>query len=206
MSRSFATVVLGAFLLFALGCATTTFESTWKNPDAQVVNPAGKVVAAVFVSADESRRRAAEDALVRDLNARGAHGVAAYTLLPPSIHANSEQARERFKAAGVEGVVTMRVISSKDRFTYTPGYMTFPPYYDRFSGYWGYGWGTVYEPGYLQTDTIVSVETLVYSLTQDKLLWAGTSRTTNPTDLDKFVNEIADAAAKAMTQQGLLTK
>ena len=54
------------------------------------------------------------------------------------------------------------------------------PYYGSFYGYWGYGWGAVYDPGYLRTDTVVMVETLIYSVTQDKLVWAGHSKTTNP--------------------------
>jgi hypothetical protein len=103
----------------------------------------------------------------------------------------------------------MRVIGEKQRVSYTPGYYApgypgFPPYYMRFSGYWGYGWGAVYEPGYLTTDTVVSVETLVYSLTQDKLLWAGTSKTTNPAKVGPFVSELGEAVANEMTKQGLL--
>ena len=71
-----------------------------------------------------------------------------------------------------------------------------------FGPYWGYGWGTAYSPGYLTTDTIVSVETLVYSLTDDKLLWASSSRTTNPGNLDQLIREVADATAKEMAKQG----
>jgi hypothetical protein len=79
-----------------------------------------------------------------------------------------------------------------------------PAYYGAFGPYWGYGWGAVYQPGYLQSDTVVSVETLVYSLTRDKLLWASTSRTTDPRGLDNLVTEVANATAKEMIRQGLL--
>lgn len=63
---------------------------------------------------------------------------------------------------------------------------------------------TVHSPGYLQTDTLLSVEALVYSLARDKLLWASTSRTTDPGGIDNLVTEVADATAKEMTKQGLL--
>jgi hypothetical protein len=206
MSRLLRIVILGAAVLGLSACVTTTtFDSTWKAPDAQPVSPVGKSIAAVFVSRDESRRRAGEDALAADLTKRGAHGIAAYTLLPNDQRENVEAARERLKAAGASGVVVMRVIGKDQKVTYTPGYAsTFPVYYAGFGPYWSYGWRTVYEPGYLQSDTVVSVETLVYSLIQDKLLWAGTSRTTNPANLDSLVNEVADAVAKEMSKQGLL--
>ena len=51
---------------------------------------------------------------------------------------------------------------------------------------------------------MISVETLVYSLLQDKLLWGGTSRTTNPADLNSLIKEVADATAAEMTKEGLL--
>lgn len=81
MPRICSALILGAALLALGGCATTTFTSTWKAPDAKTFNPAGRTIAAVFVSDNDSNRRAAEDALARDLNARGARGVPAYTLL-----------------------------------------------------------------------------------------------------------------------------
>jgi hypothetical protein len=41
-------------------------------------------------------------------------------------------------------------------------------------------------------------------LDQDKLLWASTSRTTNPKDLATLVTEVAAATVAEMTKQGLL--
>ena len=56
----------------------------------------------------------------------------------------------------------------------------------------------------IYTDTIVTVETLVYSMKQNKLVWAGQSQTTNPSKVDAFVKEVVTAAAKEMKKQGLL--
>jgi len=192
---SVALVTLGA-------CATTTFTSTWRDPAAPPIDPVGKTVCAVFVSPDQSKRRAGEDQLAADLTAHGARGIPAYTIVPAG-RGDGEAARAAFKAAGCNGAVTMRVVGKDQQINYTPG-MVMPGYYRGFGPYWGYGWGAAYSPGYLTTDTIVSVETLVYSLTQDKLLWASTSRTTNPGNLDKLVNEVAVSTAKEMQKQGLL--
>jgi hypothetical protein len=190
-------------VLLLAACASTTFTSTWKAPDVQALKPAGKTIAAVFVSRNESRRRSAEDLLAADISRRGAHGVAAYALLPDDLRGDGAAARAKLKAAGVDGVVVMRVVGRDQRVSYTPAYVM-PAYYGAFGPYWGYGWGSVYQPGYLQSDTVVSVETLVYSLTRDQLLWASTSRTTNPRDLDNLVSEVADATTREMIRQELL--
>ncbi len=202
MHKTLKNAVLLAMAALA-ACATTTFTSTWKAPGTAPLNPVGKTVAAVFVSRDEAKRRAGEDALAADLTRRGATGVPAYTLVPDAMRGNGEQARAALKAAGANGAVVMRVVGHDQQINYSPG-MAVPMYYNGFGPYWGYGWGMAYEPGYLTTDTVVSVETLVYSLTQDKLLWASTSRTTNPRNLDALINEVAEATAREMQNQGML--
>ena len=63
-------------------------------------NPAGKTIAAVFVSGDERNWHGAEDALAKDLNARGAHAVPGYTLLPNGIRGDAEDRLARLKQAG----------------------------------------------------------------------------------------------------------
>ncbi len=200
---TFRVTTLALLAISLAGCATTTFTSTWRDPATPPINPVGKTVCAVFVSRDESKRRAGEDQLAADLTMHGAKGIPAYTILPDAMRGDGEAARAAFRAAGCNGAVTMRVVGKDQVLNYTPG-MAMPGPYRGFGPYWGYGWGAAYSPGYLSTDTIVSVETLVYSLVQDKLLWASTSRTTNPGNLDKLVNEVAVATAKEMQKQGLL--
>jgi hypothetical protein len=56
----------------------------------------------------------------------------------------------------------------------------------------------------MQTDQIVSVESLVYSVSQGKLLWAGQSETTNPEDLESFVNELVSAVGSELRKKGLI--
>ena len=202
MSQMLRTITIAAVVLLA-ACGTTTFTSTWKAPGTAQINPIGKKVAAVFVSRNEGQRRAGEDALAADLTQRGAIGIPAYSVVPDGLRGDGEAARQRLKDSGANGAVIMRVVAKDQQITYTPG-MSVPAYYGGFSPYWGYGWGRAYDPGTITTDTYVSVETLVYSLQPDKLLWASTSRTANPKNLDTLIKEVADATAKEMAKEGLL--
>jgi hypothetical protein len=199
-------VKLTAFVILSLGvtgCATTRFTSTWKAPDARPVHLSGQRVLAVCLSASPAKRLAAEDILARELTERGAQGVASYTLFSAEQVKDVEKVKARLLDEGFDGVVTLRVVGQQQRVAYTPGAWT-GPYYGGFRGYWGYGWGAVYEPGYLSTETVVSVETLIYSVKQDKLLWAGVSETTDPSKLDGFIGELADAVGDEMKKAGLL--
>ena len=202
MSKTLGAFTTAAAVLCITACGTTTFTSTWKDPATPTLNPIGRTVAAVFVTRDEAKRRAGEDALAADLTARGAKGVPAYTLVPDSVRGDGEKARAALKAAGANGAVVMRVVGKDQQINDTrradAGVL------QRFWPVLGLRVGHGLSPPTVTTDTIISVETLVYSLTQDKLLWASTSRTTNPNNLDKLINEVADATAKEMAKQGVL--
>ena len=201
----FLPTLLCAVMLFDLSaCSTTTFTSTWKAPGTQPIDPLGKKVAALVISSDASRRRSAEVYLANDLTIRGARGVPAYTILGQD-HGDREYARARLKEAGVEGVVVMRMVRKDERVIINPGGLSGSAF-STFGSYYSYGWQMTYSTGSVQTDTEVSVETLIYSLRDDKLLWAGTSKTTNPDNLSSLITEVADAVAKQASKQGLITR
>jgi hypothetical protein len=196
---TFRTLLIPALALTLLcACSSTQFNSTWKAPEARAGALKGKTVAAIFVSNDLSQRRAAEVYIANDLTNRGIHGVTAYTLLPDN-HGDGDAAREALKAAGVDAAVIMRVTGKDQKTTYTPGTVT-PAYYGGFGRYYNYGYSTIYTPGTVSTDTVVSVETLVYRLSDDKLMWASMSHTTNPDNLQQLIEDTADAIAKQVSK------
>jgi len=207
MSSSTRAGLAGVLALAALGCASTSFNSTWKNPAVQgPLSFKGKKVAALIVSKEEGVRYGAEDALAREITARGAVGIPAYSLIPKEITQDKEKAKEFLAKAGVVGVVAMRAVGKEQEVSSSGGYYWGGPTYATFwgGGYYGWGWGGVYSPGYMRTDTIVHVEILVYSLEQDKLVWAARSETTNPEKVGPFIKELTARAAAEMKKQGLI--
>ncbi len=195
--------LLAVATLLPLSCATTTFQSTWKSPTARPLRLAGRKVAAVFINRDPALRRRAEDAMAREISARGAQGVPAYTVLSDSEIRDRDAAKARFEQLGFSGSVVMRIVGSETQYTYEPVFWGAPRYHHFWGGYWGWGWGTVWEPAYLREDKIVKVETLVYSLEQDQLVWAGVSRTFNPSEIEGFISELSAAVSKEMAREGL---
>lgn len=187
------------------GCASggsTRFTSTWAAPDAQPVSAAGQRVAVVFMTRREEPRREGERALARAITRRGAVGIPSYTILPEA--GDTERARADLRRAGAGYVLAMRVIGHEEDVTFTPGYWIGSPFYSTLWGFWDSGWGAVYQPGYLQTETQVQVETLVYDVDRNQLIWAGVSDTVDPSSLDHMLVDIAEQAAKEMEKDGIL--
>jgi hypothetical protein len=201
-------VVAAAAATAAACAATTSFQATWTAPGAEPLNFKDRGVAALVMSPDEGIRYAAEEALAREITARGAVGIAAYRVVPKELILDKDKAREFLEKADVAGVVAMRVVGKDKQVTSSPGTYWGAPYYSSFwgPGYWGWGWGGVYDPGYLRTDTIVTVETLIYSLPQNRLVWAAQSETTNPSEVGPFIKGLVAKVAAELTKQGLIRK
>ncbi len=186
----------------ACGGSSTHFYSKW-NGGAQPVSLNGMRVATVFITDNESVRREGEDVMAREVVRIGGIGAASYNILPNNPK-DSERAKRELEKTGADAVLSMRVISSDRITTYTPSYWSGSPYHRSLWGYWGYGWEGVYDPSYLRTSTVVAVETILYSLKDGKMLWAGMSETFDKDNVKSAVKSIAREAVDEMNDDGVL--
>jgi hypothetical protein len=203
---------LKAALVFGIavvqgGCASGPFVASWTDPAAAPLQLDGAKVAAIVMIDDEAARRVAEDALVRELNARGANGVAMYTLMPGASPGNEAEVRATLEGLDFGGAVVMRPVEETTEIIATAPFYSYPPYTGLWGGYYGYGWADPWRVvvlGDVRSRTIVSVETLVYSLRQNKLVWGGQSRTTKPADVARLVRTTASQVSKELERLRLL--
>ena len=191
--------VLATACTLALGaCATAQFNTTWVNPEAQALSfKTGDKVLAMVPNKNEGMRRIAEDSLARAISARGLQGVPSYALIPAEL--TKDKARAAAEKVGAAGAVVMRVLA-KDTVSSSQ--------LSRASSYtvsWNSssGWSSP-NPSDMRSDTVLVVETLVYDMRQEKLVWAGQSQTTNPSKVDGLIKELADQTARQLRQQGLV--
>lgn len=189
-----------------VSCASTKFKSTWKNSDAAPLSvKPGDLVIAMVISKDETTRRSGEDMLSDELRARGLRPIPSFTLIPTDQVGDREKAAAVIKESGAVAVFALRPMAVNKEQTYVPPtYMGGPGPYGGFGPYYGYGWGAAYSPGYVVTDTVVRVESLVFDLRQDKLLWAGQSDTTNPDRLDLLIKDVVKSAGAEMRRVGVI--
>ena len=191
---------LVVFAVLAGGCSATKLTSVWKAPEF-TSPPDFQKLLVMYVSRDISRRRAAEEKLVSLIGPQKA--TASYLVIPEEEVRDVEKAKVRVKAGGFDAVVAMRTVDVNQQTTYVPG-TTYAPYYASPWGYYGRGWGYAYDPGYVRTDTVYQIETLVYDVAKEKLLWASRSETVSPSSVEKMVGEIAVAVADRMRTEGVI--
>jgi hypothetical protein len=179
--RSLARLVV--FLGVLAGCSSTWISSTWKSPTISTLTFERVVV--IAHAKGEAARRSMEDQLVSRLSVPA---VASYTLSPkPPVE---DELHELVLKGKFNGAIVMRVVAVDKEADWVPGTWIGP--------YWGsFGWG-MYDPGYYEIDTWVRVETNMYTLPDEQLVWAASSSTANPRSTKQLVNETIDKVAKEL--------
>jgi hypothetical protein len=196
-------VSLAVIALVATGLVHAQIKSSWKAPDVGPMDFKGKKVAAVVITDDLSIQTSGEEALARMLVGRGVTGVASYRMIPKEELRDPTKAKGWFQRGNVAGVVVMRVLSSEKETVYTPTVWATATY-SSFWNYYGTSWTSVRSYKTSQATT-VTIETLVYDVVNDKLVWAGVSQTKNPKNIQILVNELVNDVAAEMRTQGLIT-
>lgn len=207
MSPQFTRARTALMMLALAGCAGgTKLVNSWKEPGAAPLElKPGDLVIAMVMSKEETTRRTGEDLLGEELRQRGLRPIPSFTLIPMDQVDDKEKAAAAIQDSGAVALVAMRPIAVNKQQTFVPPSYTGPggPY-GGWGPYYGYGWGAAYSPGYVVTDTIVRIETLVFDLKQNKLVWAGQSETTNPDRLDQFMRELVKVVGDDMRKKGVI--
>ena len=209
MKRQLGFIALCALLCATAFASTAALRDTWISPSRQPIDLSSSKVAVVFMTPDPALRRQAEETLAQILGRYGIQAVPAESILPVEGGGDATTMRQRFTEAGIDTVLVMRVLGEGPSLSAGP-----PPYflspqpwqYRLLSQNWGYGWGSVLAPGYLLTDTAISVETLVYSLPRDRLLWASRSFPSHRYRIPELTAQVADLVPVQMARDGVLKR
>lgn len=193
-------LLLSAISFSLLACGPgTTIQKSFKEPSStKQMNDFTKVLVVAFAQSETGRRQA-ETQIAGLL--KGA-GVPSYSYkVTVEKGADAQAVEDAMKADGFDGAIVMRLIDKEKETSYVPG----TTYYGGgFRGYYGYGYGAYSSPGYYVEDKIYYIETNIYDLKTEKLLWSAVTATTNPSKMDKTINEIADVLANQMRKDGFL--
>jgi hypothetical protein len=199
-----AAAALGALLVIATGTAVARakFTSTWTPPGLQAMSFVGQAVVALVISDDMSLRMSAEEALAGELTERDLRGLAAYRIIPREELRDTARAKVWFERTGATGVVSMRLVDLS-RESSPAAVVWSSATYGSFWSYYPYSWGNTITivPG--RNDTRIVIETLIFDLKGDRLVWAGTSESTNPKSVRAVVEDIVDATADELRERGL---
>jgi hypothetical protein len=200
--------MLFCLLLLPKYAQSTKLKSSWKNPEANSTSLQFEKVLVVALIPQEFTRKVAEDKVVKILKAgeNSPNAIPSYMILSAAELKDPASAKPKIAEMGFDGAIVLKYAGSEDQRKYDPGEGTSVWY--PYVGFWGYyseGWGAVYNattPNALK----VLIETMLYSIKDDKLIWAGITETKDPKNPAKVVSEIAEETTKVLQKEGLIAK
>jgi hypothetical protein len=185
--------------LLALGAcaASTTLTSTWAEPTAGRLDY--KKILVAFPGDDKQKRLSAE---VR-MKQRIPGSVTAFSVFDKGEEKDMPRVKEKIKELGFDAVVMMRLVAIETDKTYVPPSTTVYSSGPGMYGYWDTTW-VEYDPGYTVEKTVATVETRLFQVEGEKLIWVSRSHSMKPDKVATTIDEIIDANVAAMRKQGLL--
>lgn len=194
-------LLLGAFVFVVSAMAKAdTFEYTWKAPDAQPVIFSGKKVAVLVLARSRAAGLAAEETLANSITLRGGQGIPGHQIVAESDLEDKQKTIDLFTKANVAGVVVIQG-EPEGKETLDPNVWKDKSFWEAYGGRMNFDDNTSHP----QDDMKIFVQTKIFSLEQNKLLWVGTSET-KVKKIDEFIGTILDSVAEQMAKQGLLKK
>ncbi|MBC7449976.1 MAG: hypothetical protein H7259_00650 [Cytophagales bacterium] len=188
-------VIILLILAGAVSCTSTTMVSSWKAPGAVYSKEEFKKVMIIALVKDETTRRIAEDKMTTyNSSFIQSYMIPGHDKLDTSrASVNAFLAKEH-----IDGIVTMHLVNVDKQLNYVPG-----GYNGGYYGWYGYNYGG-FNSGYYQESTQYTLETNVYSVKQDKLVWSGITATLDPVSIQKTIGEVEQEVIKRMRKDGFL--
>lgn len=149
---------------------------------------------------DDAVRRLAEDKLVNEVKGRG---VQSYKFFNSYDYKSSESVlNEKLQREGFDGMVIMRLAGQDKSANYAPN--NYPNSYNNWYGYYSDTYPRYSDPNYFAPGSVYHIETNVYSIIDNKLLWTGITTAVNTNDTNKMIDGIIAAVKDKMKKQGLI--
>lgn len=194
-------LLFGLFLLLP-SCATTELTAVWKEPSFR--DHPRKIMIIGMIPAPKGKK-IFEDEMVRSLRQRGTDAIVSYSLLPEQNAPDRAAVEKVMREQGADAVLIARLVDKKTVASYVP---TSPapgtPYGGR--GYYGAQWYGYYShnPGTIREDEFAVIQTNLYDLKTEKLVWTAASETWLATDKVTLTLSFIDVITKKLVDDQII--
>lgn len=196
MKNLIASIWVLAIIIGVSSCGGSTYMvDSWSAPNETIQKgDLNKVMVAVLSNSETSRRRAEDE-----IASYNSMFTPSYKVLGTQQMAlDTAKSKSVLKSQNYDAVLLMRLRDKNETQTWVPG---------NTYNYWGYHgmyYGAYYDPGYVRNDVSYTIETNLFSIKDNKLLWSGITSSMNPTSLETTVDEVVKEVYQRMKKDGLI--
>jgi len=214
---NFARIIgLGIVVLLVAACSSTTMSGSWSDP---AFKNKVKNVYIIGIAKNETTRRIFEDAFSGNLGTHGVRTVSSYKDLPNSEEVTREDIIKGMTDEGCDSVLLTKLVGQRQETVTTPGrvsgyssgygnrggnYGNRGGRYSNWGSYYGGRHDVVYTPPTSTEFTILTVESVLYDLQTEKMIWSGQLETIVEQNIEKNIQDFVIEVSKDMADKGII--
>jgi len=206
------TIIIVAAVCVAACSPSTQITGSWKNSEARVDGDINTILVTAL-TARANARQAVENDIAAALTDKGYKTIKSIDVMPPTFTGDKTPDRSellaKIKGTGADAILTVALIDKETETRYQPGSYGYAPiprfgYYGTFWGYYTTWYPTLHDPGYYEEDKVYFIETNLYDVETEELLWSAQSKTYNPRSLPDFAKEFSRIVVSKLEQDRVL--
>lgn len=184
------------------GCGMTKLTNRWDD-ESYTDGPLKKTIV-IGIFDHEVTRAYFENEFVTGM--KNDEAVASFTLMPDLQGLESRDAIVRMvKDAHADSILVVRVVGKQEKDYYVPGRVQWVPnIYANSYNYFSRSYRARYLPAFNQYEEAFMLETRVYALSNEKLVWAGRTTVLNPRSAEAGIRSLAKNVTQDMKKSGIM--
>ncbi len=173
--------LLLASIVIVSSCANTKITQSWIEPDHKKIY---NDLFIIGIAQSEQNRRAYESNFVEELRSRGTEAEASYKLIKSNQKIDRDTVSKAIKGMDIDAVLVTHLVAVEEETVYRPS-MDYMPmygggYYGGLYSYYPHVNTYVQRPGYYTTLETYTLETNLYDVESEELIWSARSHSFAP--------------------------
>ncbi len=191
-------------LIVITSCTNTKITSTWM--DSKKAGTSFNDILIIGIAEEEHNRRLFEETFTTQLNAAGVENAVSYRILPEGTEINRDSVNAAIKGKEIDAVIVTHMVSVEEETVYRQN-MDYRPTYGYYNGlynYYPHVNSYVNQPGYYTTHDVVILETNLYEVKSEELVWSAQSRSFAPESAKEVIDDLVKLVIKDLQEKGLI--
>ena len=196
--------LLWVALIVLNSCGGTNLSYIWKDP--HYGGGYFTSVMVVGVSKNLTHRRMFEDEFVREFARRGVKAVSSESILAPGAPLNRDTVKAAADSLPVDVVLAARLLTAGEEDVYQPPSTSSTPGSSAraFDVYFYATGGYSPSPGRVSKHYMVRLETNLFDVGSEKLVWTAASTTMDPESVHEVINTLCASVMKSLQKERLI--
>lgn len=204
--RKIETTLFIAVIAFAVvACSNSGTQMTQTHMEAQRVGKPIKDVLIIAIVDDQEIRAILEKHYMDWLHVKGVEAIISADVLPvhTGIKLEKEAIIEVVDKYENDTILITHLVGMEETEVFSRDR---PRFYNTYYGFYNYGLSYVTWPTIYGEKVQFSIETRVYDVKTESLIWVGESQTKNPKTTGQAIGQVVEVVMKELEKNGLLPK